>query len=345
MPRTRQAGLHYVHDGDAGIRRRKRGSGFTYLLPGGRELKNPRELQRIASLAIPPAYRDVWICRDPRGHLQATGRDARGRKQYRYHPDWRTRRDLDKFDRMAQFGAALPRLRHRLRRDLQQHGLTRPRVLALIVTLLDLTQVRVGNEEYARTNKSYGLTTLRNRHARFAHGDLVLQFRGKGGLEHEVTVHDHRLARLVHRCQELPGQHLFQYVDERGGRQRVGSADVNAYLHEVMGAEFTAKDFRTWRATLRALVLIAGTPLPPEKGRGGGESARKRAILDVVRAVASELRNTPTVCRKSYINPAVFVAWRAGLLHAGPGKSAPPAGRAAAERFTLQFLRRAARTA
>ena len=334
------AGLVYVSDATRGIRRVRDGSGFGYRSPEGRRLTDDATLARIRSLAIPPAYEDVWICSNQRGHLQATGRDARGRKQYRYHPKWRVVRDGAKFERMAEFGAALPRLRRRLRRDLAGTGVTRERVLAAVVTLLDTTRVRVGNDEYARANGSFGLTTLRNRHVRFVNeGRLRFCFRGKGGLEHEVVVDDKRLARIVRHCHELPGQRLFQYLDDAGERHPVDSGQVNEYLRHVMGADFTAKDFRTWGATLRAVELLAKTPRPdPDTDR-----AAKACLADVVRQVATELRNTPAVCRKSYINPMVFDAWRRGDLEAGV-VAIPPGSAPRAERLCLMSLR-AQRTA
>jgi DNA topoisomerase IB len=284
---------------------------FHYVGPSGRRIRDARTLARIARLAIPPAYEDVWICTNPRGHLQATGRDARGRKQYRYHPHWRAARDDHKHSRMLSFGKALARLRAGVRRDLRRPGLPREKVLALVVKLLDATQVRVGNAEYARSNRSFGLTTLRDRHARFpARGKALLRFRGKGGAEHDVLVDDARLAKLVRHCQELPGQALFQYLDDHGVRGSIDSGQVNDYLRERMGGEFTAKDFRTWHATLQALTLLYKVPVPENPG----QAALRRCINSVVRDVASALRNTPTVCRKSYINPAVFIAWQNGEL-------------------------------
>src|SRR4051812_32461618 len=278
-------GLVYVSDQSRGIRRvRRRGprSGrkkappkFDYVGSSGRPIRDPRTLARIAKLAIPPAYEDVWICPDPRGHLQATGRDARGRKQYRYHADWREARDGHKHSRMRSFGKALGRLRAAVRRDLKLPGLPREKVLALVVKLLDATQVRVGNAEYARSNGSFGLTTLRDRHARFpARGKALLHFRGKGGTEHDVLIDDARLAKLVRRCQELPGQALFQYVGEDGRHHAIDSGQVNDYLRECMGGEFTAKDFRTWHATLHALTLLDGLPVPERRS----ERALRRCI-------------------------------------------------------------------
>ena len=310
-------GLVYVSDSARGIRRvrlsgrKARVPRFEYIGSSGRRIRDSRTLTRIAKLAVPPAYEDVWVCPNPRGHLQATGRDARGRKQYRYHPDWRTARDDHKHSRMLSFGKALDRLRAAVRRDLKRPGLPREKVLALVVNLLDATQVRVGNEEYARSNGSFGLTTLRDRHARFPKpGKALLHFRGKGGTEHDVLVEDARLARLVRRCQELPGQALFQYVDEAGDRRAVDSGQVNDYLRERMGGEFTAKDFRTWHATLQAMTLLSNLPLPEKRS----DAARRRCMNEVVKDVAAGLRNTPAVCRKSYINPAVFIAWQSGKL-------------------------------
>ena len=316
MPRVPR-GLTYVSGAARGIRRKRLSSRrakaqrFEYIAAAGARIRDARTLARIAKLAIPPAYEDVWICRDPRGHLQATGRDARGRKQYRYHPEFRSARDDHKHSRMLDFGKALGRLRAGVRRDLNRPGLPREKVLALVVKLLDTTQVRVGNAEYARRNGSFGLTTLRDRHARFpGRGQALLHFRGKGGAEHDVPVEDAHLARLVRRCQELPGQSLFQFVDEDGSRHAVDSGQVNDYLRERMNGEFTAKDFRTWHATLHALTLLSKVPLPEKRS----EAALRRCMNAVVKDVAAGLRNTPAVCRKSYINPAVFAAWQNGKL-------------------------------
>ena len=335
------AGLVYVSDSQPGIRRERDGGQFTYFRPNRRRVTQANELERIARLAIPPAYEDVWICAHPRGHLQATGRDARRRKQYRYHPEWRTIRDGAKFGSMAEFGEALPRLRARVRRDLALPGLPREKVLAVVVSLLDATCIRVGNAEYAKANASYGLTTLRNRHVRFIRaGRLLFRFRGKGGAEHEVVVDDERLARIVRRCQQLPGQRLFQYVDDVGQRRGIDSSQVNEYLRDAMGADFTAKDFRTWSATVRAIALLRATPLPEPRS----ERALNACIVAVVKTVAAELRNTPAVCRKSYINPRVFEAWRMGELHAAIGADVSIAPRKA-ERLALVFLHRRSKAA
>jgi DNA topoisomerase IB len=289
-------------------------------------------LRRIARLAVPPAYEDVWICANPSGHLQATGRDARGRKQYRYHTEWRRVRDSAKFERMAAFGAALGRLRRQVRRDLALPGWPREKVLALVASVLDATRLRIGNAEYARANGSFGLTTLQNRHVRFRSGGaLALRFRGKGGARHEVALDDRRLARLVRRCHELPGQRLFQYVDADGEVRPVDSGQVNVYLKEAMGDAFTAKDFRTWGATLRAVALMRATAIPDPPT----QKALNDCVVAAIRHVAAELGNTPAVCRKSYINPLVFDAWRSGALQSllGTGRTT--------ERRIVEFLRRA----
>ncbi len=332
-----EAGLRYVSCDEPGIRRLRAGKGFHYLTPGNRRLTSANELKRIVSLAVPPAYKDVWICVNPRGHLQATGRDARGRKQYRYHPHWRQIRDSAKFSRMIAFGDALPKLRRKLTRDLALPGLPREKVLAAVAALLDVTRARIGNAEYARSNKSFGLTTLCNRHVTFVRdGRAVLNFRGKGGVQHEISIDDKRIVRIVQRCQELPGQHLFQYVADDGSRCPVDSGQVNDYLRDVMGDDFTAKDFRTWGATLRALMLLARTP----RDARASESARKRAIVGVVKRVASELRNTPAVCRKSYINPIVFDGWRSGAIHRAFSESLAGVSARKAETLVRDFLRK-----
>jgi DNA topoisomerase I len=339
---AREAKLRYVSPEDPGIKRVRNGKGFEYLAPpDDKPVKDPDLLQRIRKLAIPPAYEDVWICRDPRGHLQATGLDARGRRQYRYHPDWRAMRDSAKFERMVEFGEALPKLRRCLRRDLALPGLPQEKVLAVVVALLDSTLVRVGNVEYARDNKSYGLTTLRDRHVKFIRdGRAVLQFRGKGGIEHEVAINDLRLARIVRHCHAVPGQHLFQYVGLDGLRHPVDSEQVNAYIAQAMGADFTAKDFRTWGATERAIALMSCTPLPED----ASDAKIAACIMDTVKTVATELRNTPAVCRKSYINPAVFEAWREGRLHKEVVDDLIRSPRKA-EQAALAFLRAQARRA
>ena len=336
---ARAAGLVYVSDAQPGIRRLRRGKGFGYRDADGRPVADPAELARIRALAIPPAYEQVWICARPDGHLQATGRDARRRKQYRYHPDWRALRDHGKFDRILAFGAALPTLRRRVRRDLALPGLPREKILALLVRLLDQTLIRVGNEAYARDNRSYGLTTLRSRHLRVVRGRLRFCFRGKSGQAQDVELDDRRLARIVRRVQQLPGQRLFQYLDDAGERQPVDSGMVNDYLHGICGEAFSAKDFRTWGGTARAAGVLACTPLPAR----GGEQACRHALAEAVRQVSAVLGNTPAVCRASYIHPQVFEGWRDGSLQRAiaPACAAQPRR---LERATLRFLRRRLRS-
>ena len=334
------AGLIYVSDLDPGIHRRRLKSGFRYLLPDGRGMRDAKALERIRALAIPPAYEDVWICVDPRGHLQATGRDARGRKQYRYHRDWQRQRGAGKFDRVIAFGQALPRLRRRLRRDLAERGLPQSKVLAVIVAVMAETLIRVGNQEYARSNRSFGLTTLRNTHVAFLHdGRARLRFRGKGGLEHDVVLDDARLARLLRHVQQLPGQSLFQYVDEDSATRPIDSGMVNAYLKEAMGEDFTAKDFRTWGASFAAFQALARTTLPY---RAGGAAPSERALTSlqnaVVKEVAQRLGNTPVICRKAYIDPAIFVGWRDGRVQAA---AVGAIGERQWEQAALRFLREA----
>jgi DNA topoisomerase-1 len=267
----------------------------------------PGELARIRALAVPPAYRDVWLCTDPRGHLQATGRDARGRKQYRYHARWRAQRDATKFDRMLQFGRCLTRIRRRVAQDLRKPGLPRERVLATLVKLLERTLVRIGNEEYARANGSYGLTTLRNRHVSIRGQRVEFEFRAKSGVRRQVAVDDPAIARIIQRCADIPGQELFQWIDATGRRHRVDSAAVNGYLREASGGEVTAKDFRTWFATLETLQCLRGRKV-------GNTRSIKREVKAAVAAVAARLGNTPAVCRKSYIHPRIVSAYADGRL-------------------------------
>jgi DNA topoisomerase-1 len=303
--------LRYSQDSEAGIGRRKAGTGFYYVDAKGRRVKDEATLARIRKLAVPPAYRDVWICRDANGHIQATGIDARGRKQYRYHEKWREVRDAHKFERMLKFGKALPRIRRRIARDLKLPGMPREKVLATIVRLLERTLIRVGNDEYARDNRSYGLTTLRNRHAKVRGNVLKFRFRGKHGIDHDVEIEDPRAAKVVRGCLELPGQELFAYVDDDGNVRDVGSTDVNDYLREIGGEEFTAKDFRTWHATADALESLAGVSF------GSAREAQEQ-MKEVLQTIAGRLRNTPTMCRKCYINPVVIDAFLAGeLRHTG----------------------------
>jgi DNA topoisomerase-1 len=339
---ARRAGLRYVSDLAPGIRRVRSGRGFIYRRPRGGAVRDAPTLARIRKLAIPPAYTDVWISSDPRGHLQATGRDARGRKQYRYHPDWNAERDSGKFDRIVAFGKAMPKLRRRVRADLKLPGFPREKVAAIVLAVLAETMIRVGNDEYARSNGSFGLTTLRDRHVEFLRGGRArFRFRGKSGQDHEVVLDDRRLVSLVRGCQQLPGQVLFQYRDDSGKRQPMGSTLINAYLRDAMGEAFTTKDFRTYAGTLAAFRLLARSKRPA--GRGGrppGESALAAVEKDVVRQVAVALGNTPAVCRKAYIDPAVFEAWRAGTLAKAAGK---PGGARQWEQAARRFLARAHR--
>ncbi|KAA0071884.1 DNA topoisomerase IB [Rhodanobacter sp. T12-5] len=331
---ARAVGLVYVTDAQPGIRRRRHGKGFGYRSVDGKPISDPDELQRIRALAIPPAYADVWICANPRGHLQATGRDARGRKQYRYHAHWRQLRDHGKFDRVLAFGDVLPALRRRVRRDLARPGLPREKVLALLVRLLDDTLIRIGNESYTRANGSYGLTTLRSRHVRAERDRLRFAFRGKSGQEHEVELSDKRLARIVHRMQQLPGQRLFQYLDDDGRRQPIDSGEVNAYLRDACGEDFSAKDFRTWGGTVQAAGALACTPLPKQ----GGERARRAVLAAAIKQVAAILGNTPVVCRASYIHPQIIEGWQDGsLARAIPANAATHPRQL--EQRTLRFLR------
>ncbi len=297
------AGLTYVDDEGSGIRRRKAGKGFSYLGVDGKPIRDPAVVDRIRKLAIPPAYTDVWISPDAEGHIQATGRDDRGRKQYRYHPRWAEVRAETKFARMAAFGKALPAIRESVDRDLRRHGLPKEKVVATVVALLERTLIRVGNDEYAKENKSFGLTTLRDRHAKFEGAEVRFKFKGKSGVEHETGVKDKRLARIVKQCQEVPGQRLFQYLDDDGERHGVDSDDVNTYLREVTGEHFTAKDFRTWAGTVAAAKALSMQPAPET------ERQAKHAMTVCVKATAGLLGNTPAVCRTSYIHPEVLKAF------------------------------------
>jgi DNA topoisomerase-1 len=302
------AGLRYVSDTMPGIRRKRVGQGFTYTGPDGKAIRNPGEVARIRSLAVPPAYTDVWICPFPNGHIQATGRDARSRKQYRYHAKWREARDETKFGRMLAFSEFLPRIREQLERDLTLSNLPRRKVLAAVVSLLESTCIRVGNDEYARSNRSFGLTTLQDRHVEISGSRLRFEFRGKSGKTHQVSVTDRRLARIVQRCQALPGEDLFQYVDDDGARQAIGSGDVNDYIREISGEEFTAKDFRTWAGTILAVGALT------EIGPWTSQSQAKSNVLKAIDRVAEQLNNTRAVCRKYYVHPAVFETYLAGTM-------------------------------
>jgi len=335
-----RAGLNYVTDGFAGIRRRRSGTGWVYFDPQGNRIVDAESRKRIKALVIPPAWTEVWICPDPQGHIQVTARDAKGRKQYRYHPAYRAARDTSKFRRILEFSELLPAIRERIERDLRATDLTRPQILATVVRLLDKTLIRVGNSEYARENRSFGLTTLRERHVEVKGSVMRFTFRGKSGVKHSVSLTDRRLARIIQQCQDLPGQELFQYIDSSGTRQTVSSGDVNEYLREITGRDVTAKDFRTWAGTmLAARELRAAGPAPN----------RKDAEKNIVRAidiVAERLGNTRTVCRKYYVHPTVLAAYLEGVIapEAAPadplrdGRERATAALRREEIVVLQFL-------
>ncbi len=313
---ARVIGLRYVTDRMPGIKREVSGQGFRYRYPIGEIVQDTEVLERIRSLAIPPAWTEVWICPDPAGHLQATGRDERGRKQSRYHPRWREIRDETKYARMILFGKVLPRIRRRVARDLALPGLPRNRVLASVVSLLEVSLIRVGNEEYVRENESFGLTTLRNHHVEVDGSKLRFHFRGKSGKWHNVDIHDQRLAKVVRTCQDLPGQELFQYINDEGERQGLNSEDVNDYLREISGEDFTAKDFRTWAGTMLAAVALSGLP------EITSQTQARKNVVEAVKTVAERLGNTPAVCRKCYIHPEVVEHYLKGTLRKRLGGSA-----------------------
>jgi DNA topoisomerase-1 len=336
---AREAGLRYANDTRPGITRHRAGRGFSYRDPDGQTIHDAEVIGRIQALAIPPAWSDVWICPWPNGHLQARGRDARGRKQYRYHARWHERRGTDKFDRMLAFAEALPAIRRRCEADLDARGLSREKVLAAVTRLLELTLIRVGNDEYARLNRSFGLTTLKDRHARIEGAAVRFRFRGKSGRTHEVGLRDRRLASVVRRCQDLPGQELFQFVDEEGEVRDVTSDDVNAYIREASGGDFTAKDFRTWAGTVLAYRALRA--LQPAAGDRG---ARKN-VVEAIKQTADRLGNTPAVARSSYVHPAVLEAYLAGsirgaLVQAAEEQHQPPAGATPREEAAVRTLLR-----
>lgn len=330
---ARAAGLRYVSDARPGIRRKRSGRSFTYTTPDGAAIRDRETIRRLKALAIPPAWTDVWICPDPRGHLQATGRDARGRKQYRYHARWRQVRDTVKFDRMLDFARALPRIRERADRDLERPGLPREKVLAAIVRLLEDTLIRVGNEEYRKENGSFGLTTLRNRHVDVIGSEVRFTFRGKSGKSHKVRLRDRRLARIIKRCQEIPGQELFEYLDDEDQPKAVESEDVNEYIRQISGEDFSAKDFRTWAGSLLAARVFRATPAEPDT------TGAKKALVHAIAQVAGALGNTPAVCKKCYIHPAVMAAYVAGELKpVDARKDDNPYRLSAEERALLKIL-------
>lgn len=333
---ARKAGLRYVIPKGPGIRRRHAGSGFVYLDADDKPIQDPAVLDRIRSLVIPPAWTSVWISPDPDSHIQAVGRDARGRKQYRYHPAYRQIRDLVKFDRMRAFGKVLPRIRRIAGRDLARPGLSKRKVLAAVVKLLETTYIRIGNEEYAEENGSFGLTTLRNQHVQILGEMLKFRFRGKSGQKHEITLSDPRLARIIRKCKDIPGSALFQYLDENGEPQSIESGDVNEYLREISGGDFTAKDFRTWGGTCLAAECLL------EKCAEGGDPELKREIksvlVDVVKEVACKLGNKPATCKKYYIHPAVVDCYSAGKLREVAEKFRESSGTHLYEQIVLSLL-------
>ena len=305
---AKAAGLRYVSDDKPGITRKRQGRSFSYYSPDGERITDSEIIERIKSLGIPPAWNKVWICPNPKGHIQATGRDLKGRKQYRYHPRWREVRDETKYERMIAFGQALPEIRKRVDEDLRKHDFPREKVLATVVKLLETTLIRVGNEEYARTNKSFGLTTMRNRHVEVEGGTIRFKFRGKSGKDHLIEVNDRRLARAVARISELPGQELFQYLDDEDEPHTVTSEDVNDYLREITGEDFTAKDFRTWTGTVLAARALQ------QFEAFDSEAQAKTNIVQAIEEVAQSLGNTPTICRKCYVHPIVLDSYLDGTL-------------------------------
>jgi DNA topoisomerase-1 len=330
------SGLRHADDTRPGYTRKLLKDGFAYFDLEGKRIDDADQIARINALAIPPAYVDVWICPDPRGHVQAIGRDARGRKQYRYHPHWRETRDADKYERLAAFGEALPKIRARVARDLKLDGMPCDKVIAAIVQLLDATLIRVGSVEYARDNQSYGLTTLRKKHLKIEAGQLRFRFRGKSGIEHDVAIDHPRVKRIVRRCAELPGHDLFQYLDDDGTRRTVGSADINDYLKRASDADFTAKDYRTWAGSVYAFAALRRLLCT-------SAAEARRHIVATVKEVASLLRNTPAVCRRCYIHPVVIAAFEADELQ-GFGNCRPRRGlRVDEAAFATLLTRTAAR--
>src|SRR4051795_4304163 len=333
-----QAGLRYIIPKGAGIKRRKIGKGFVYLNAQNQPVKDAETLARIKSLVIPPAWSSVWICPNPNGHIQAVGWDAKGRKQYRYHPAYRAARDLVKFDRMQAFGRALPRIRRIVGRDLNRKGMPKRKVLAAVVKLLETTYIRIGNEEYAEENGSFGLTTLRNQHCEVLGGVLKFKFRGKSGQHHEITLEDPRLAKIVRKCKDIPGSSLFEYLDEDGQPQTLESGDVNVYLREISGGAFTAKDFRTWGGTCLAANFLL-EELGEQEPENGTAKAAKSALVDVVKNVACKLGNKPATCRKYYIHPAILESFTAGTLHTVAEKYRNSGNKFQYEQMVLSLIR------
>ena len=339
-------GLRYSRDGEKGFRRRQGDKAFEYVDAAGERVADEATLERIRSLVIPPAWTDVWICGDERGHLQATGRDARARKQYRYHPRWREMRDADKFDHLTQFAAALPKIRRQARADMALAGLPRRKVLALLVQLLERTCIRIGNERYAEENDSFGLTTMRNRHVKVSGARVEFQFRGKSGKFHRIALDDPELARVVRRCRDLPGQELFQYLDDAGEVQSIGSSDVNEYLKDIAGCEISTKDFRTWAGSVYVASVLRRLASPDKSGTPGKRVGITH-VAAAVREASKQLGNTPAICRKSYVHPRVLdpKTWqrRDAPWSRGSGgvesRKRPPRGLRAEEAALLSIIR------
>ncbi|MBV9278044.1 MAG: DNA topoisomerase IB [Candidatus Eremiobacteraeota bacterium] len=335
---AKAAGLRYVRDEVPGITRRKQGAHFIFFDPSGKRITERAEIERIRSLAIPPAYTDVWISPIANGHLQATGRDARGRKQYRYHKRWREVRDETKFDRMIDFAKALPMIRAAVDTHLELPGLPREKVLATVVRLLETTLIRVGNEEYAKDNDSYGLSTLERRHVKLEGATVRFRFRGKSGIRHAIDLHDRRLAKIIRACRDIPGQELFQYVDDDGQYHSIDSAAVNDYIREVSGGDFTAKDFRTWVGTVICAMMLQEAP------RFESETEGKKHVIETIRQVAERLGNTAAVCRKCYVHPTVIESYMEGarfplVSTKRARKSAPNGELKPEEKMTLRLLK------
>ena len=333
---AKEAGLHYVSDEQAGIRREKKGRDFQFINAAGRAIKDEADIRRIRKLAIPPAWTDVWICPDPNGHLQATGRDDRGRKQFRYHPRWREVRDENKYNRMIDFAKALPNIRERTAKDLAKPGLPLEKVLATVVRILETGVIRIGNEEYAKQNNSFGLTTMRDRHVRVRGSEMRFEFRGKSGKLHKIELQDPRLAKVVKGCQDIPGQELFQYLDDDGERRKISSNDVNDYLREITGGDFTAKDFRTWAGTVLAAMALR------EVEKTDTKAQQKKNITKAIESVAAKLGNTPTICRKCYIHPFILESYMDGTLLAQAAEQRARAGKHslnAEEAMVLRLLK------
>lgn len=305
---AKRAGLHYVRDDSPGIQRKRVGRGFSYFDVKGNRIRDRAQIERLKALVIPPAWRDVWICPSPKGHLQATGYDEKDRKQYRYHPDWRKVRDQVKFNRMIPFGQMLPVIRQETEAHLRRRGLPREKVLATVVRLLEATLIRVGNDQYAKENQSFGLTTMRDRHVEVSTTKVQFEFRGKRGIKHDIELSDRRLARIVKQCRDIPGYELFQYFDDNGDRQTVDSGEVNAYLQSITGEEFTAKDFRTWAGTVQTALALE------ELGSPESETATKKNVTQAIKVVAKQLGNRAATCRKYYVHPEIIQAYQDGTL-------------------------------